>query len=88
MQNLTATNDNIAGHSNPNAFVVGETYSCRSACDHGTIYSWTVIRRTAKSIWLSEEGDETKRVKIQESESGEEFALPAGRYSMCPVIRA
>ena len=74
--------------SKSNSFIVGETYSCRSACNYDTVYSWTVVRRTEKSIWIKDKFEsEPSRVKIQKNDDGES-AFPDGRYSMCPVIRA
>jgi hypothetical protein len=34
-------------------FEVGRTYSTRSVCDHNCIFSYTVTRRTDKTVWLT-----------------------------------
>jgi len=70
------------------AFEVGKTYTDRSIGDHNCIFSFTVVRRTAKFITLDEvQGDKNKRVGVQVWE-GVETAKPFGTYSMCAVIRA
>ena len=73
-------------------FEVGMTYTCRSACDYDCVYRWTVVKRTDKSIWVSEHDRPPVRRAIKLIEvphmPAVEQAYPAGRYSMCPVIRA
>lgn len=68
-------------------FAIGKTYSTRSACDYDTIYSWTVVRRTAKQVILCDTfGDEVRcGVYVYD---GAEHCKPNGTYSMCPVISA
>lgn len=68
-------------------FQIGTTYTTRSACDYDTIYSWTVISRTAKRLTLEDRwGNQEKRgVYIW---NGIEHCKPAGTFSMCPVITA
>lgn len=68
-------------------FEVGKTYTCRAACNYDTVYSYKVTKRTAKTITIVEHGEKPKRVKIFTNDEGE-YALPNGRYSMCPIIRA
>ena len=65
------------------AFEPGKTYFTRSVCDHDTIFSITVTRRTAKTIWT--ECGKTLRVKPY---NGVEQVKPHGSYSMCAVIGA
>ncbi len=67
-------------------FVVGETYGARSACDHDTIFGYTVTKRTASNVWLEDRSGCITRRKLSESH-GEEFCFPAGKFSMCPVLR-
>ena len=74
----------------PAKFIVGQTYSCRSACDHNCVWSFTVTARTDKSVSLSGEfmngvKAATKRIKVWD---GQETVLPLGAYSMAPTLRA
>ena len=66
-------------------FDIGQTYSCRSACDSNCVWTFTVEARTAKRMTIAD-GYDTKTVGIKIDESGNEWALPMGRYSMAPVI--
>jgi hypothetical protein len=67
-------------------FVVGQTYTARSICDYDTIYSFTIVARTAKMITFRQYG-ETKRCGVYTLD-GVEHCKPYGTYSMCPVISA
>jgi hypothetical protein len=67
-------------------FQVGRTYSTRSICDHGCIYSFEILARTKSTVAVTVEGKEVKR-KIAVREGIETF-YPLGKYSMAPVIRA
>lgn len=67
-------------------FVENQTYSCRSACDYDTIFSWKVIARTAKQLTLEQHGKTFKRgIYVY---NGVENCRPSGSYSMAPVISA
>jgi hypothetical protein len=68
-------------------FVVGETYTCRSACDHATIFAWKVVARTDKTLTLEQYGKTEKR-GVRIGDDGIERCRPSGRYSMAPVISA
>ena len=71
-------------------FNVGQTYSMRSVCDHNCIWSYKVIKRTAKTVKL-EPSDKTYgdvitcRPYIYE---GIEKCKPTGSYSMAPILSA
>jgi len=67
-------------------FKVGETYSTRSIGDHECIFSYTVIKRTEKTITLKD-SDSVKTVKIHIYQDTEN-CYPEGRYSICPVLKA
>lgn len=70
-------------------FEIGKTYSTRAACDWDTIYSWTVISRTAKTVTLEDKhGHVCKRGVKPDYDGIAEACYPDGRYSMCPVIKA
>jgi hypothetical protein len=67
-------------------FQVGKTYQTRSACDYDTVFSFTVVSRTAKTIKLKSHFEITSR-KVYLTD-GVEHCNPRGTYSMHPVIRA
>ena len=71
-----------------NTFQVGQSYSCRSLADSDCIWTFTVIKRTAKFITIQgHKYDAPKRVGVRMYD-GVETADPLGRYSMSPTIRA
>lgn len=67
-------------------FEVSKTYHDRSSCDWDTIYSFTIVARTAKQLTIEEHGKTYKRgIYVYD---GVEHCKPHGTYSMCSVIRA
>jgi hypothetical protein len=73
-------------------FEVGKTYSTRSICDYNCIFSFTVVKRTEKTITLNYRGNEYK-VRIRtgsfyDPNNTDEWAYPLGQYSMSPFIEA
>lgn len=67
-------------------FQIGRTYSTRSICDHDTVYSFTILSRTAKQVTVEVHGKIVKRgLSIVD---GVEQFKPFGSYSMCAIIRA
>lgn len=71
-------------------FEIGKTYTMRSIGDRDCVWTYTVVKRTAKTITISD-GKETKtcRVNVQVSEDrNAETIFPLGRYSMCPTLSA
>lgn len=74
----------------PARFEVGRSYSVRSYCDHDTVFTFTVVKRTAKFITVRDRfGDERRvGVKVDHLDNGREWALPCGNYSMAPAISA
>lgn len=69
-------------------FEIGKTYTMASPCDRNCVWTYTVTKRTAKTI---SDGTETKtcRVNTQVSEDrNAETIFPVGRYSMCPALSA
>ncbi len=49
---------------------------------------WTIVRRTAKSVWAVDDLDkEIKRFKIMIA-TDEEYFMPHGRYSQAPCVYA
>lgn len=70
----------------PVRFEAGVSYFCRSACDSNCIWHFTIIRRTASSVWVDVDGKQCRRgVRVW---SGVEKFEPFGRYSMSPVVSA
>jgi hypothetical protein len=70
----------------PVLFEPGVSYFCRSACDSDCVWHFTIIRRTASSVWVLVDGKECRRgVRVW---NGVEKFEPFGRYSMSPVVSA
>lgn len=69
------------------AFEIGKTYRMRSPCNYDCVWSFTVAKRTAKTVTLVGSDGKVKRCGVRVY-SGEESCTPLGRYSMCPVLRA
>lgn len=69
-------------------FEVGKTYETRSACDHDCIFSYTVVKRTAKRITIKKRNKGKEYIVGTYEYEGVEHARPEGKYSMCPVINA
>ena len=71
-------------------FIIGNTYSVRSICDHECVWTYKVISRTASTITVTD-GKEVKKLRIIKGLSemdGREIVRPLGNYSMCPLLRA
>lgn len=66
-------------------FEVGHVYFDQYACDHETLTTIKIIKRTAKTVTFERDG-ETRRAKLHEDNNGE-YIMP-DRYSMAPVYRA
>ena len=70
-------------------FQANQDYSARSICDSNCIFTFKVVRRTAKSIWIvGGQIKEITRKAITISDDGNEMIFPLGKYSMAPVLRA
>lgn len=70
-------------------FVVGDLYRCRMASNHETVLVYAVVARTAKFVTFEDLAfGKQYRVKVHRDERGVETAMPDGRYSMAPVLRA
>lgn len=68
-------------------FEVGRRYSATSPCDHNCVWTFTVTKRTDKSVWIKDEDGKVVRKSIQVW-GDTESVLPFGKFSMCPVLRA
>ena len=71
----------------PARFTIGQVCNARSSCDWDTIFTWTVVARTAKFVTFRDEFGEDRRVRVKEDRDGE-WAMPQGRFSMAPVVHA
>ncbi len=72
-------------------FEIGKKYSMFSVCDQNCIWSYTVIKRTAKTVTLQDDHGKTKTCRINASYStfsNAETVFPLGQYSMCPILHA
>tara|TARA_R110000803_G_scaffold20201_16_gene52283 strand:- start:804 stop:1079 length:276 start_codon:yes stop_codon:yes gene_type:complete len=68
-------------------FETGRTYSVTSIGDQNCRWTYTVVRRTAKSVWLIDDDGKVSMFRIRVWE-GEERVSPLGNYSMSPTLRA
>ncbi len=68
-------------------FEIGKTYYDHSACNHDCIFSYTVVRRTAKTLVLRDQFGEIRRRRIFLS-GNVENVMPQGSYSMAPILSA
>ena len=67
-------------------FKTGETYETRSICNYDCIFSFKILHRTAKCVWINVDG-ETVRRGIEVWRDAETF-YPFGKYSMAAIISA
>ena len=68
-------------------FQVGNTYAMRWIGDADRLTPCKVVKRTAKFVTFDVDGWGVKRVGVQVHDGGE-YALPLGRYSMAPCVKA
>ena len=72
-------------------FEIGKEYSMRSICDHNCIWTYTVVARTAQTITLKDERNNTRKCRINKfltEKYNVEAVYPLGKHSMCPILRA
>ena len=67
-------------------FQVSQTYSTRSIGDYNCIFSFEILKRTAKSVWVEVDGEVVRRAIIVWRDA--ETFKPFGTYSMCPIVTA
>lgn len=71
-------------------FETGKTYTHGWIGDSNLFTSWTVIKRTAQTVTITD-GKETKTCKIIKGLSeirNAESVYPFGKYSMSPILSA
>lgn len=69
-------------------FKANKIYSTRSTCDHNCIFSFRVVKRTAKRITLRDMSDGKEFVRGISVWHDAETCMPFGSYSMAPVLTA
>ena len=75
-------------------FEVGKRYTHGWIGDCELFTTWTVIKRTAKTVTIKEEGTQLNNVKTcriidrLSQWEGAECVFPFGQYSMAPTLRA
>jgi hypothetical protein len=71
-------------------FEIGQTYSMSSPCMHDCIWTYTVTKRTARTVTITD-GKETKTCRVSKAATqyrNAETIYPLGQYSMCPSLCA
>lgn len=71
-------------------FKTNTNYKMGFIGDSNLFVTFKVTRRTAKSVWLTDENGNLKgesRYNVK-SYNGIEYVLPLGNYSMAPVLKA
>ena len=68
-------------------FEVGKTYATHSVCAHDCIFSYTIVKRTEKTVTIRDKFGKVKRCKLHNNGKAE-YIFPEGIYSMCPVLEA
>ena len=85
---MTATRN-----ANTATFTPDHIYTATSACDSNCVWSFLVIKRTAKFITIQDvtfperPAEKHVRVGVKTGSDGE-WAMPMGTFSMAPVISA
>lgn len=74
--------------SNQVNFETGSTYQVRSIGDQNCVWTFEVIRRTDKSIWVNCKNDYQNKRLVVSVREGVEVVKPFGVYSMSPTLRA
>lgn len=68
-------------------FEVGKKYFMRSPSCYDSVWTYTVVRRTNKTIAISD-GETVKTCRVRVWSDGIEVCSPLGRYSMSPILSA
>jgi len=72
-------------------FEVNKTYTNNFLCDADLYFTYRIIKRTNKNVWILEIGKsviERKKIHIMNIDTDIEYIYPMGQYSMCPVLTA
>lgn len=68
-------------------FEAGKSYQVRSIGDRDCVWTFEVLKRTEKSIWVRGSEHKNKRLGIS-IYNGEEMVKPFGTFSMAPTLCA
>lgn len=78
---------NLAERKEPQLFEVGKTYTAKSITDSNCLFTIEVVKRTAKTITVIEDGKQrTFKVKFDEDDNCE--YVKDGSYSLAPTYKA
>ena len=68
-------------------FEVGKTYTCRSICDYECIYSFEILKRTDRSVWIRvpQQGDPSTSAGRFRQHRGDR---PSRTLLDVPILRA
>ena len=67
-------------------FTVGETINTRSLADYDCIFTFTVVKRTEKTVTINYHGTESRcKIRVRD---GHETCKPFGSYSLAPTAVA
>jgi len=71
-------------------FEVGKTYGVQSVCDSDCVFLFTVVKRTAKTVTITDGHDTWRRGVWTDPEwfGDNEVMRPLGKYSLSPVLVA
>lgn len=67
---------------------VGATYYGRFICNHDTVIIGTIVKRTAKFVWVKMDRDAIVKKCGVKAYNGVEYCCPTGNYSMAPSLAA
>ena len=70
-------------------FKVGVTYYVRATGDWDCVYTFKVVRRTRKTVWLEScHSDKPQARRVENWCGGAETCSPLGRHAMSPMLSA
>lgn len=77
-------------------FEVGKTYQMRSACDYDCVWTYKVVARNIKTIYIQQIKSNGEKCKVQYFRVIKSLTVyrkaesirPLGKFSMAPVLSA
>ncbi len=67
---------------------VGTTYYGRFICNYDTLIIGTIVKRTAKFVWVKMDREDRLKKCGVKTYNGVEYCCPTGNYSMAPSLAA